>query len=637
MTLTKNFILSFVLIIISQVGFSQIPDQKPNNETVRGDGTTSTEKSLRFNTGQGAQDPKLFTTDGNQLGASTSNFVVGKGQVEDVLITIDAGLGTSNPFLRWDSTLNQIAFSNDGTNALPLGSGGGGGGVNFNNAFGTSDNANAEAGTTGFNYVGASVFSALSNDPLEGSSSFNILNGGEGEFLTSPFLNVNRQIFRGRSCEASFEYIGGEEGLLFRVLDASGNVFVERELPAHTISAPESVFFLCPSVSRIAANPDLANLQISIESPTGVNFGNFTFDRFYLGTLQALTETVLPNTFVANFNNATTSFDNSAGGLESVTCSESNAGDHINYDCDTTSLGLTSRPVCVANRSEAGAAYVAYSYSESTTTNINFRSQLTTANTQIVSEFSFICHKTGADARQRVQVFKSIPRVSENFNEFSARSSAGGVVSGENIDFIEGDFSVSNTSTYTSNFVPGTFDSPPNCQCTIETTATTAQARVCHIISSSPSSIVYQTQLDTIRLAQGVTLSCQKGSDFQLPTVQPVIVGQRTDSVLTPGTGDNGKARLCSWRSNTNGTAIDTEYGECISSITAGPTGRHSPQFESGYWLTRPMCTCVVVATTGGDRECNADSNEIRVDVALASNNSEANFTYMMICHGVAP
>lgn len=281
----KKIFTALAMVLIINPSFSQSVDQKPNNSTVRGDGE-ATQKDFTFNAGLGLQNPKIFTSDGTQLGAFTQNFVMGRGQVEDITISIDQGLGALNPFLRWDSIISQWTFSNDGVNATPIGvvvSNG----VNTNSAFGFNDNPNGESGTSGWSYSGGGTFASLSSDPLEGVSSLTVVGGLVSEFIQGPLLNIDRSLFRGRTCEASIDYIGGVDGVLFRVLDLSGAIVAERIIDSHEFSGPESLAFQCPDTAEIAANSNLSQVRISIETPVTGNLSFFAFDRAYLGTLRS--------------------------------------------------------------------------------------------------------------------------------------------------------------------------------------------------------------------------------------------------------------------------------------------------------------------------------------------------------------
>jgi len=109
-----------------------------------------------------------------------------------------------------------------------------------------------------------------------------------------------------------------------------------------------------------------------------------------------------------------------------------------------------------------------------------------------------------------------------------------------------------------------------------------------------------------------------------------------TDAVSTPLS--TGKAKVCSWQGNSNGTII-REYGDCILSTTQNGTGDFSHNFNASYWGEIPNCTCVAEVSTGL-RECmniSTTTGFSRVATGSTTSGAYSNFKHKIICHGVAP
>jgi hypothetical protein len=96
-------------------------------------------------------------------------------------------------------------------------------------------------------------------------------------------------------------------------------------------------------------------------------------------------------------------------------------------------------------------------------------------------------------------------------NEFSAKVSSTGVVSAENLDFINGNCSISATSQFTCNFNSSIFTVAPNCSLVLSAnTASVANQRTAMVKAITATTLDYSTQLDTTATAQGIQLICQK-------------------------------------------------------------------------------------------------------------------------------
>ncbi len=565
-------------------------------------------------------------------------FTIGDGTNSDKKYVFDVGLGANNPFFLWNSTKNKLGFSNDGTALKDIGSGsGGGGGENFNNAFTADQNANAEDGTTGWT-ASAGTFTATSTDPLEGDQSFEWTPAAQNDTLDSPVLDVDRDIFKGKSCEARITYIGGDENLTLKVLNGDDEELGSEELMAAAISGQQSVFFACPSDAEIVADSDKGDLRIRIENTGASASALIKWDQSYLGTLRGLTEVSLPDTFAVSVDIDGTVLTESTDWING-NCSKSGTGI---YNCPYNNLGITEPMSCIGitNRGNVNRRFDIVT---SSLTQFQARTFAPSGSTDglLDEKFSVHCQKTGSDAKQTVQVYKSIPERANNENFLVARVNAAGGIARSNVNWVE---SATNDSTgrYTLTVLTGVIRASPTAfpMCTV--TAETGSAAITgYDMASFAASREIEFEIYDINgnlSNRSFTVHCARSLDYKVPTVQPVIVGQHTDSVLSPGTGDNGKGRLCSWRGSTGSTSASSEVGDCLASITdIGGNGSKRANFNASYWADTPTCVCSGTGNTPGARVCSTNPSSTSVEIHTSNPSSGSNIGMVIVCHGKAP
>jgi hypothetical protein len=161
---------------------------------------------------------------------------------------------------------------------------------------------------------------------------------------------------------------------------------------------------------------------------------------------------------------------------------------------------------------------------------------------------------------------------------FSAKVSAAGVVSGENVDWINGSCSVA-TGTFTCNFNSSIFTVAPNCVASPNNTPGVAASGISVIGQTSSAVTVYT--YDNVQAARPFSLVCQKqGVDYIGKTAKAVASDQ---NVRTPGVTN---AVLMS--AKVDGSAVVTnQKGNFISSCT-GTTTR-TCTFSTSF-LSEPNC-----------------------------------------------
>ena len=315
-------ILSLFLIysLFATQAFGAIPFKPQTDEMVLGKGANGEDKKITFDVGDGVTNPELLIDDvlkvfnfnkgldvagagvfsGNISGADGTftgvlasegaSYTLGNGTNQDLEINFDMNGTADIPSIKYEASSGELKFkSKVGANFKKFGSGSGsGGGENFNNGFGADDNANAEDGTAGWTNVGGGTFAATSVDPLEGEQSFTFTASAQNDYVESGVLSFDRDVFRGQSCEARIEYIGGDENLSLQIVNGNATVIAEEVLPAHGIFGPESVFFICPNSVDIAGDANLGNLRFRVTNTGASAAPLIKFDKNYLGTLRGL-------------------------------------------------------------------------------------------------------------------------------------------------------------------------------------------------------------------------------------------------------------------------------------------------------------------------------------------------------------
>jgi hypothetical protein len=168
-------------------------------------------------------------------------------------------------------------------------------------------------------------------------------------------------------------------------------------------------------------------------------------------------------------------------------------------------------------------------------------------------------------------------------NEFSFVGSSTGIVSNENIDWINGNGTVSDTSQYTYNINSNVFTGNINCQCNAGPLSS-GNLHNCQVSTVSPTSITIRTiRTITSTGVTGITpiihtVSCQKSStDYQ---ISRSITGsfKALDVVYARATVTSGTQTIASTATDTiiyNNEASDTHnwYNPATGKFTVGQGG----------------------------------------------------------------
>jgi hypothetical protein len=216
-------------------------------------------------------------------------------------------------------------------------------------------------------------------------------------------------------------------------------------------------------------------------------------------------------------------------------------------------------------------------------------------------------------------------------DSFSAKVSSSGVVSGESIDWLNGNCSVATTSAYTCTFNTSLFTVTPNCQLTPDINS--ASGFLGQIEASSSSTITARLKTDSGgNIASAFILSCQKqGVDYIGKTAKAVSSDQNVKSVGLTGAVVNS----CEWTSAgafNNSTMCNAGF----TAISKPATGRYQLTFRNTQ-KNNPVCTANNLQV-GADRMCNifsVSTTAVTMQCENSSTGADLDVPGFVICHGV--
>lgn len=627
----------YLLALLVLSGFAFGSSKIPSDDVKIGIKSSTNDKGITFETGDGASNVTLKVDDAKKLKFDGNDFSIGDGaSVNDKTFTLDPQSGA---YIGWDGSESKIVFDNGDGNVKKIGSGSGaGGGENFNNAFTDEQNANAQNGIDGWVTVNGTL-TAPTTDPLEGEASFSWIATAQDGYVESAVLDLNKDVFRGTSCEARIEYVGGAAGMKFSVVNGLDEVLTEMDLPAHGIFGQESLFFLCPNATDIAADAQKGNLRYRITDSNTSGFVAIKFDKSYLGTLRGLTETTLPDTFTATIQSDGTISRTNAPWIDSVSIVDTSL-----YVINYSLLGLSNSMDCVATVIDTRAVDGNFAKIwDKNFQQVRVRTYITNSSTSYNESpraFSISCTKSGTDAKQSVQVYKSIPKVSENVNTFSANITAEAVIQSQSSDIFD-NCTEQGPSPHdiTCNFKAGALTTFPTCAATANNSSSDTAVSI--TILNSDFVTVRRVFGGTPNANIAFTLVCQKqGDDFRLPTVQPIIVGQVTNS-YAEAASKNVRVESCFISESSGVYSLgDDKCDTWIDSLTKLGTGNVNHVFPAGTFKTGTSPICFVdIVSNNGNRYANIDNQSdigSRVDLLVITGGTPTSIdsSYNFLCVG---
>jgi hypothetical protein len=297
------------------------------------------------------------------------------------------------------------------------------------------------------------------------------------------------------------------------------------------------------------------------------------------------------------------------------------------YTCTFNTGIFTVAPTCQVGQGEVGAGQIAVSLRNSeTSTQVDFQFAGAAGRPVRVE-----CTKSPPDYKAKNVItgsFSGIEKCADPYectDTFSAKISTTGVVTGENLDWINGNCTNANPTVCTFN--TSLFTVAPNCAAN---TANTTQRWVS--FTTAAGSITLGRFIDNGTLDNSpVELICQKqGVDFRPKTA---VAGTFIDSVVSPSAG---KVAYCSARMSAAG-AITNQIGGCFTTCNNSTT--MTCNFTASYWLAAPNCS---VTTNSGSTNLisalngYATTSSVSVykqDLGAVAFNHETS----IFCHGLIP
>ena len=248
--------------------------------------------------------------------------------------------------------------------------------------------------------------------------------------------------------------------------------------------------------------------------------------------------------------------------------------------------------------------------------------------------------KTGADAKQKVQVYKSVPKASQNLNEYSAVFDGNGGCT-KLRESIPGGVTCTRNSAgdYTLDYTALGLTEAPSINCTTGDlggvrgfchtqavagfTATQASVRTKRGDNASAS----DNQLNIIIKKQG--------ADYKLPIVQPILVGQVQNSFAQTGTVLQYRTEMCivslSGGTPQQGSALCDNW---IDSYTDTAVGRATLNFKAGIFTGTPACVAMISSSgSRGTTYSGLTSAGITVNLWDGNNNPVDN-SFSILCEG---
>jgi hypothetical protein len=224
---------------------------------------------------------------------------------------------------------------------------------------------------------------------------------------------------------------------------------------------------------------------------------------------------------------------------------------------------------------------------------------------------------------------------------FSARFDAAGSLLSENVDWINGNSVLSDTSLYTITLNSGIFlTASPACTVSNISTSGTTTDTVKFNNTPNTTTIVVRTQQHSTstynKLAQPFQVICQKqGVDYVGKTAMAVASDQ---NLRTPGVTNSV---VYSAYIGASGTVV-SEIGNLINgNCTVASTNVFTCTFTSGIFASDPVCNLTVMGASGASRSAYIVSSPTTSGLTYLTYNTSGPtavaLNVQLTCHGVSP
>lgn len=521
--------------------------------------------------------------------------------------------------------------------------------VDSNSGAGTGinilDNSGFESGIDqGWLYTAGKVVELNSGSQLNRNKSARFDPSLVGEFIVSSAYTLQNDLI-GTSCQASIYYKGGGPELSLRVKDANAFNLAVLELPTHTVAAYESVFFLCPNATAIGGDANKGIVQLEVYQNGGADAPAIDLDLMHLGSNQNLIETTSPDTCTAHINSVGVLQTESGGCIDSVV----HAGTG-RYDINFKSGFYTIAPSVTATSGTSDNCFASINILPTTSTfRVSTECDIGSGAAGAVNQDIFVnIQKQGVDALQKIQVYKSIPKVAQNSNRFSGKIAGATITTNcttATCTMYRGNPDASIFGTITRNSVAyytlalNGLTSPPNC--TASSSSTGFPVRVFGE-TNTEISFYHQNNASGGGSIDGIiNFECEKtGADFKMPIEQPIIVGQVRNSAAE--SNQRSVAVESCQINNTGAATVDTDSGLCeswIDSVTRTSAGAVTVNYKAGTFSKKPNCVVSGYGTNAANCFVGAFTaptvNGINILCENSTTSGDADLWFWLVCQGV--
>lgn len=511
------------------------------------------------------------------------------------------------------------------------------------------------------------TFSIVTSSPMFGKAHATFQASGSGQYIETALKTIPQGL-KGKNCIARQAYENGDGNLKMQVMDGSSAVLAEVVLVADTLSAEAN--FICPSSG-----------SLKIRTVSTAASAAAKLDKYKLGladNLRGVSQAVYIGS--VNFSGCTTSPFNSSGSFASMTgtgCTITASGGVQTTGGQTVALVLPSGGPGLyqlelegmfgssaaanithfqgydgSNTSQDQASFMGYAgYGGNHTS-------LTIKETSALSNVTFEIRgkKDGSgdptvvatspyNATLKLYYWPSQEQIAVNSNcvgtancenTFSATISASGVVSGENVDFINGNCSIGTEGggeqTATCTFNSSLFSATPNCTLAIEPPQNRAPG-----FYSLSSSVAKITEFAPVGNANyfdvPVKIICSRQASDRKPQMPvPILVGSVSSNTASM---ERVERLLVGSTCSTSPCTITSQSGSWVTSVTRTGTGAYTLNFAAGMFSAAPTCTCASILV--GNVDCqmgNASTTSIDLSTIAAFANSPYDTGFNIICMG---
>ena len=553
---------------------------------------------------------------------------------KDIIFDVDNG--ATNPRLRANGTTKKLQFTNDGTVFKDIGSGSGGGGSGIN----LLSNGGFETGIAdGWTSSGGTFAEVSSGSNLlyqEKSATFTA--SATAQYFETALVTTP-EILGGQDCMAKIDYKGASSNLFLTVLNSSNvNITngITTVLSSVALKRDAKLYFTCPSAGT--------QMKLRVQSTAASAIG--AFDEISLGGTDfnsvsgIVSETNYTPTFtgLGTPTNVDIKFSRVGktiriiGRFASGTSTAVGASFSLPNGYTVSNKNTAGKIFGRAIRIVAGASVVrnltlhagangnalAFGLNEYAAANnpasVLLGTDFVSAGQEIVLEANVEVNEL---PESETVASAKCPTDIACENTFSAKVSNAGIVSDENLDWINGN--CSGAAPYICGFNASIFTVAPNCSITLGSTGGT-ETRINALSASSITVAAFNSAGGTSNT--DFHLVCRKtGGDFKAKqNIQGFL-----SSTITSSANNERLERVSVGTVCTSSPCTIARQSGAISSVSRTATGEYAINFTAGTFSQPPTCTCSNTNASGNGFYCPVrNSINTTTQVFLVSINTAA-------------